>query len=184
MESKSIRTPSAKTIAYDISIATNQVRKAIRKLESEEVESTVTSNDNNFENESILSRLQFILCQLENLFAPKNRRRYVITQVIALKSHLLSPAYYTYLQSLGCLTLPHYHTLQKLYSSLGLDSEFMTYLKEATCHFSLQEKNVIFQMDEIHIKSESSYKGGQIINLPGSKQPNKVRIRYNGIEFT
>ena len=84
-----------------------------------------------------------------------------------------------------CLTLPYYHTLQELYSSLGLDSEFMTYLKEATCHFSLQEKNDILQMDEIHIKSESSYKGGQIINpFPGSKQPNKVRIRYNGIEFT
>ena len=167
LESKSIPTPSAKTIASDISIATNQVRKAIRKLESEEVESTVTSNDNNFENELILSRHQFILCQLENLLAPKNRRRYnVITQVIALKSHLLSPACYNYLQSLGCLTLPHYHTLQKLYSSLGLDSEFMTYLKEATCHFSLQEKNVILQMDEIHIKSESSYKGGQIINPP------------------
>ena len=165
MESKSIRTPSAKTIASDISISTNQVRKAIQKLESEEVESTVTSNDNNFVNELILSRLQFILCQLENLLAPKNRRRYnVITQVIALKSHLLSPACYNYLQSLGCLTLPHYHTLQKLYSSLGLDSEFMTYLKEATCHFSLQENNVILQMDEIHIKSESSYKGVQIIN--------------------
>ena len=40
----------------------------------------------------------------------------------------------------------------------------MTYLEQATCHFSPQEKRVILQMDEINIKYESSDKGGQSIN--------------------
>ena len=42
-----------------------------------------------------LGRLQFIMCQLENCFIPKTRRRYnVITQIIALKTHLISPSCY------------------------------------------------------------------------------------------
>ena len=38
-----------------------------------------------------LPSLQFILCQLGNLCIQKNRRRYnTITQIIALKAHLIS----------------------------------------------------------------------------------------------
>ena len=70
----------------------------------------------------------------------------------------------TIFSSLDCLVQPHFHTLEKLYSSLGLDSEFITYLKQSTSQFSSEEKNIILQMDEIHVKSDLSYKGGQIIN--------------------
>ena len=45
-----------------------------------------------------VSRLQFVLCQLQNSLVPKNRRRYnVLTQILSLKTHLISPASYHYL---------------------------------------------------------------------------------------
>ena len=82
---------------------------------------------------------------------------------MAIKSHLISPACYGYLQSLDCLSLPHVHTLNRLYSSFGLENDFCTYLSRATSSFTPQEKKVIVQMDEIHVKSDVSYKGGEII---------------------
>ena len=62
------------------------------------------------------------------------------------------------------------NTIPKLYSSFGLDNEFTTYLKQATANFKPQEKNVILQMDEIHVKSDLTYKSGKIIG--GSLDPN------------
>ena len=42
-----------------------------------------------------VSRLQFVLCQLPNSIVPKNRRRYnVLTQILSLTTHLISPASY------------------------------------------------------------------------------------------
>ena len=122
-------------------------------------------------NDINLPLLQFQLCQLRNLCVPKNRRRYnTITQVIALKAHLISPTCYNFLQSLECLALPHSNTVQKLYSSFGLDDNFTSYLKQATSNFNPQEKNVILQMDEIHVKSDLSYKAGKIVG--SSLDPN------------
>ena len=110
-----------------------------------------------------LEKLQFIICQLENTIIPKNRRRSnVITQIMAIKTHLISPASYRYLQGLDCLSLPHVHTLDKLYSSFGLENDFYAYLRQDTSSFTPQERNVIIQMDETHVKSEISYKGGKV----------------------
>ena len=81
---------------------------------------------------------------------------------MAIKTHLISPASYRYLQGLDCLSLPHVHTLDKLYSSFGLENDFCAYLRQATSSFTPQEPNVIIQMDEIHFKSEISYKGGKV----------------------
>ena len=64
---------------------------------------------------------------------------------------------------MSCLSLPHHSTLQKLYSSFGLENEFFTFLKQATQSFSLEQRRVIFQMDEIHVKSDISYKGSKIL---------------------
>ena len=120
------------------------------------------NNEHNNET-SELARLHFILGQLENTFIPKNRRRYnIITQIMAVKTHLISPACYKYLQSLNCISLPHVHTLDKLYASFGLENYFCTYLRHATSCFSPEERNVIVQMDEIHVRSDISYKGGKI----------------------
>ena len=150
------------SIQQHIENARFQISKAISKLEVS-ISASLDSQDS-IDNSSRLARLQFITCQLDNSIVSKTRRRYnIITQVLALKSHLISPSCYNYLQSLDCLALPHYHTLEKLYSSFGLDSEYITYLNQAAVNFSPQEKNVIVQMDEIHVTSNVSYKGGEII---------------------
>ena len=47
-------------------------------------------------------------------------------------------------------------TLEMLYSSFGLENDFCGYLSQATSCFSPQE------IDEIHVKSDISYKGGNI----------------------
>ena len=105
---------------------------------------------------SDLPRLQFILGQLENVGIYTKRRRYnVITQILAIKTHLVSPASYKFLQSSECISFPHVHTLEKLYSSFGLENDFCTYLSQITSTFSSQEKNVIVQMDEIHFKKKN-----------------------------
>ena len=64
---------------------------------------------------------------------------------------------------MSCLSLPHFNTLEKLYSSFGLESDFFPFLKQATHSFSNEQKHVILQMDEIHVKPDISYKGGKII---------------------
>ena len=74
---------------------------------------------------------------------------------------MISPACYKYLQELPCLSLPYFNTLEKLYSSFGLESEFFPFLKQATHSFSEAGKHII-QMDEIHVKLDISYKGGKI----------------------
>ena len=116
-------------------------------------------SDEEFHNCPGISKLQFIHCQLQNSLIPKNRRRYnILTQVLSLKTHLISPSCYKYLQSMSCLSLPHFNTLEKLYSSFGLDSNFFTFLRQSTQSFSPQQKHVIIQMDEIHVKSDISTK--------------------------
>ena len=112
---------------------------------------------------SDIEKLQFLICQLENTLIPKNRRRCnVVTQIMTIKTYLISPASYRYLQGLDCLSLPYDHTLDGLYSSFGLENDFCAYLRQATSSFTPQERNVIIQMDEIHVKSEISYKGGKV----------------------
>ena len=88
-----------------------------------------------------LPSLQFILCQLGNLCIQKNRRRYnTITQIIALKAHLISSTCYNFLQSLECIALPHFNTIQKLYSSFGLDNEFTTFLSKQLQTLNLKRR--------------------------------------------
>ena len=77
--------------------------------------------------------------------------------------HLISPSCYKYLQSFDCLALPHFHTFEKLYSSIGLESDFSSYLNQATANFLTQEKYLILQMDEIHVASNVFYKDWRII---------------------
>ena len=58
--------------------------------------------------------------------------------------------------------MPHFNTLEKLYSSFGIENEFFSFLKLSIQSFSPEQRHVIFQMDEIHVKSDISYKGGKI----------------------
>ena len=66
---------------YHIHQAKEHITEAVSDLEQNgEVE--IHSSD--------IEKLQFIICQLENTLIPKNRRRYnVITQIMAIKTHLI-----------------------------------------------------------------------------------------------
>ena len=73
------------------------------------------------------------LSQLENLLVSKTRRKYdLITMVPALKCQIISPACYKFLQKQECLILPHHNTLRLLFTSIGLEDEFISYLKVST----------------------------------------------------
>ncbi|KAI6658898.1 Transposable element P transposase [Oopsacas minuta] len=45
---------------------------------------------------------------------------------------------------------------------VNIENDFSTYLSQAISSFSSLERNVIVQMDEIHVKSDIMYKGGKI----------------------
>ena len=63
----------------------------------------------NHETDTLLTipRLQFILCQLENILLPKQRYSYnVITLTLTLKAQLISPACYIFFKLLNVL---HFH---------------------------------------------------------------------------
>ena len=93
----------------------------------------------------------------------QHARRYnVRTLVVALKCQLISPVCYKFLHSLNCLCFPHHSTLNRLYSNFGMDQEFSIYLRQSTSDFNKWERNVIIQMDEIHVKSTFASKGGRI----------------------
>ena len=112
---------------------------------------------------SLIDRLHFIIGQLDNSLQPKNRRRYnLVSLVFSLKAQLISPACYKYLQSLECLSLPHTSTLRRICSNVGLDTEFLTFLKNAVLEFGTLQRNVTLHIDEIHIKADFTYKGGKI----------------------
>ena len=61
-----------------------------------------------------------------------------------------------------CLSLPHPSTLRWLYSNIGLDTNFIDYLKVASQDFNKFKKHFLLQLDEIHVRSDYTYKGGNI----------------------
>ena len=56
-----------------------------------------------------------------------------------------------------CLSLPHPKTLQQLYSKIGLESDFTTFLKQLTAYFTSKERNLILHMNEVHVNSTVAY---------------------------
>ena len=50
-----------------------------------------------------------------------------------------------------------------LKNSIGLESEYTKILAEVASTFNDLERHVILQMDEVHIRSDASYKGGLVI---------------------
>ena len=100
-----------------------------------------SESDNELHDCPEVLRLQFISCQLQNSLTPKPRRRYnILTQILALKAHLISPTCYKYFPGMSCLSLPHFNTLQKLYSSFGLENEFLSFLKLSIQSFSSEQR--------------------------------------------
>ena len=81
----------------------------------------------------------------------------------SLKVHGISPACLRLIQSSNCLTLPHEPNLLKIINSIGLESECLSVFKEFSSTFKDLERHVILQMDEVHTRSDASYKGGKVI---------------------
>ena len=48
-------------------------------------------------------------------------------------------------------------------NTLGIEGDYFQILREITSTFSQNERYVILQMDEVHIRSDASYKGGKIL---------------------
>ena len=80
-------------IKFGITKAIECVKYTVEKL-------TTNEDTTGHSSRTLLNRLQFILCQLENLDITKTRRRYnVLTLVLSLKAQLISSACYRYLQN-------------------------------------------------------------------------------------
>ena len=147
----------SKSNDYCIASARDHIQQVIDNFRNK------SGSDNELHDSPEVLRLQFIICQLQNSLIPKTRRRYnILTQILTLKTHLISPKCYKHLQGMSCLSLPHFNTLEKLYSSFGLENEFFSFLRLSTQSFSSEQRHVIIQMDEIHVRSDISYKGGKI----------------------
>ena len=89
-----------------------------------------------------------------------------MTLVLSLKAQLISSACYRYLQSLDCLCLPHLSTLRRLYFNIGLDTDFVDYLKVECQNVDKFKIHVVLQLDEIHVQSKYTYKGGRVFGSP------------------
>ena len=79
---KSVSNSSNDSHSYHIPLAKKHIKNVVNDL---------ARNDGPTCNSSDLAKLQFILCQLDNTFIPKNRRRYnIIKQILSIKTHLIS----------------------------------------------------------------------------------------------
>ena len=52
---------------------------------------------------------------------------------------------------MDCISLPHESSLRRMYSSFGLDTEFLPFLKTETSSFTQSERHLSLNMDEIHV---------------------------------
>ena len=103
--------------------------------------------------------------------------------VLSLKAQLISSGCYRYLQSLECLSLPLPSSLRRLYSNIGLDTNFIDYLKVASQDFNKFKKHVLLQLDEIHVRSDYTYEGGKIFGSSSVKTDSTNPENNNSSEF-
>ena len=101
------------------------------------------------------------LDQLRYLIFAKHGRRYSVTmQVFSLKVYGISPACFRLIQSSNYMNLPHERNLLKNKNSIGLESEYLSSLKEFSSTFKDLERHIILQMDEVHIRSDAIFDYG------------------------
>ena len=78
---------------------------------------------------------------------------------LALKAQLISPAFYGFLQTSQCLTLPHQSTLCNLTFKSGLEYDFKEFLIKSTAKFTKQQRELVLNIDDVFVQSNFSYKG-------------------------
>ncbi|KAI6658153.1 hypothetical protein LOD99_11114 [Oopsacas minuta] len=135
---------------FESSIVLENIKETVTKLQSSiSILENTEITEHDIKGNTLLPLLQFITCQLENsLVSPTKRRYNVVTQAVALKVHLISPACYRFFQSLDCLFLPTTRSLRALSSCIG---------------FFERNRHVALNMNEVHITSDISYQGGKVV---------------------
>ncbi|XP_039275991.1 uncharacterized protein LOC111051552 [Nilaparvata lugens] len=103
---------------------------------------------------------------------PENYRYGTEILIFSTMLHLVSPQGYKFLRESGNIILPHPVTLKKINSSLKLnpmneldDTSFLSYLRRKNNILGEQDRNVILMIDEVHIKQNLDYKGGNIVGM-------------------
>ena len=144
--------------------AITELQSAIEQIEHSDQD--IEFEGPQIENLPILSRnWEYVLIdQLRYLIVSKHGLRYsVTTQVFSLKVQGISAACFRLIQSSNCLNLPHERILIKIKNSIGLESDYLSVLKEFSSTFKDLERHIILQIEEVHIRSDASYKCGRII---------------------
>lgn len=91
MRTSFVNTSETGSVCHHVNSAKAHIINAINEIEERNANELKLTDENNVLS-SYLPRLQFILCQIENIMVAKNRRRYnIITQVF---SHYIT--YYLY----------------------------------------------------------------------------------------
>ena len=89
-----VNTSETGSVCHHVNSAKAHIINAINEIEERNANELKLTDENNVLS-SYLPRLQFILCQIENIMVAKNRRRYnIITQVF---SHYIT--YYSYMSA-------------------------------------------------------------------------------------
>ena len=97
------------------------------------------------ENYYLIMRLNFLLDQLKYLIVDKHARRYsILTQVLCLKIHGISPACYRLIHGSNCKIHPHECNLLKIKNSIGLESEYTKILEVASTFSDLERHVILF----------------------------------------
>ena len=150
------------SINNHIKLAIHELESAINLVDGDSIDLDIDGL--HCSSESLSISFHFLVGQLRNLINAKSRRRYnILTQVFSLKIHGISPACYRLIQSSNCLILPHERNLIGIKNTLGIEGDYFQILKEITSKFSHRDRHVILQMDEVHIRSDASYKGGKVL---------------------
>ena len=148
---------SSTAIKYHIENAVHNITSAIDLLEPKNLEV-----DFEMEKETVRIRLNLLLDQLKYLIIDKHGRRYsILIQVFSLKVHNIFPACYRLIQGSSCLVLPHERNLLNKKNRIGLESQYTKILREVATTFNFLEHHVIYQMDEVQICSDASYRVGE-----------------------
>lgn len=125
--------------------------------------------------------------------ATDNRLRYTCeTSLFACLLNSISPHGYKFLRSSGKLILPSPRTLKTICSSFNTDPRLeqndVNFLRYAANKFKLldeYDKIVVLMLDEIHLKANFDYKGGNIVggafNTSGEKATSAHTFMINSL---
>lgn len=117
--------------------------------------------------------IDFLYEQISLLTSCPEKYRYTIdTLIFSSMFYLVSPQAYRFVRQTNLLILPHPSTLHKLNSKLNSnpqlqqnDINFLKYIKQKATNIKESDTSISLMIDEIHIKKNLDYKGGDITGM-------------------